>query len=102
MANEYEKSISIQRELIYKERDRVLELWDMGELDLSKVAKDVFQQAYRQRQLHSKKNITDYIYKNISFQFAEDLTGLALHQEQAVVAFLVERFELSLRAQKML
>lgn len=100
MANEYEKSISIQRELIYKERDRVLELWDMGALDLSKVAKDVFQQAYRQRQLHSKKSITDYIYKNISFQFAEDLTGLALHQEQAVVAFLVERFELTLRAQK--
>ncbi|MCO4328641.1 accessory Sec system translocase SecA2 [Staphylococcus hyicus] len=100
MANEYEKSISIQRELIYKERDRVLDLWDIGALDLSQIANDVFQAAYRQRKLNSEENVIDYIYKNISFQFAGDLSELPLHQEQDVVAFLVHQFESTLLAQK--
>lgn len=100
MANEYEKSISIQRELIYKERDRVLDLWDIGALDLSQIASDVFQAAYRQRKLNSGENVIDYIYKNISFQFAGDLSELPLHQEQDVVAFLVQQFESTLLAQK--
>ena len=100
MANEYEKSISIQRELIYKERDRVLDLWDIGALDLSQIASDVFQAAYRQRKLNSEENVIDYIYKNISFQFAGDLSELPLHQEQDVVAFLVHQFESTLFAQK--
>ncbi|UWF57886.1 accessory Sec system translocase SecA2 [Staphylococcus hyicus] len=100
MANEYEKSISIQRELIYKERDRVLDLWDIGALDLSQIASDVFQAAYRQRKLNSEENVIDYIYKNISFQFAGDLSELPLHQEQDVVAFLVHQFESTLLAQK--
>lgn len=100
MANEYEKSISIQRELIYKERDRVLDLWDIGALDLSQIASDVFQAAYRQHKLNSEENVIDYIYKNISFQFAGDLSELPLHQEQDVVAFLVHQFESTLLAQK--
>nr|WP_231912812.1 accessory Sec system translocase SecA2 [Staphylococcus hyicus] len=100
MANEYEKSISIQRELIYKERDRVLDLWDIGALDLSQIASDVFQAAYRQHKLNSEENVIDYIYINISFQFAGDLSELPLHQEQDVVAFLVHQFESTLLAQK--
>lgn len=100
MANEYEKSISIQRELIYKERDRVLDLWDIGALDLSQIASDVFQAAYRQHKLNSEENVIDYIYKNISFQFAGDLSELPLHQEQDVVAFLVHQFKSTLLAQK--
>ncbi|WP_371130645.1 accessory Sec system translocase SecA2 [Staphylococcus hyicus] len=100
MANEYEKSISIQRELIYKERDRVLDLWDIGALDLSQIASDVFQAAYRQHKLNSEENVIDYIYKNISFQFAGDLSELPLHQEQDVVVFLVHQFESTLLAQK--
>ncbi|NJI31311.1 accessory Sec system translocase SecA2, partial [Staphylococcus hyicus] len=100
MANEYEKSISIQRELIYKERDRVLDLWDIRALDLSQIASDVFQAAYRQHKLNSEENVIDYIYKNISFQFAGDLSELPLHQEQDVVAFLVHQFESTLLAQK--
>ncbi|UEX91106.1 accessory Sec system translocase SecA2 [Staphylococcus ratti] len=100
MANEYEKSISIQRELIYQERDRVLDLWDTGDLDLTQLARDVFRRDYRKEVLDSEAELVNYIYKNVSFQFKEDMSDLSLNQEQAVVTFLVQLFEKALHRQK--
>ncbi|UXS68015.1 accessory Sec system translocase SecA2 [Staphylococcus chromogenes] len=100
MANEYEKSISIQRELIYQERDRVLALWDMGRLNLAQLAEEVFRRDYRQKALNSREKLIDYIYQRVSFQFADDLSDLSLHNEKEVVTFLIKLFEMTLQAQE--
>ncbi|PTF69526.1 accessory Sec system translocase SecA2 [Staphylococcus chromogenes] len=100
MANEYEKSISIQRELIYQERDRVLALWDMGRLNLAQLAEEVFRRDYRQKALNSREKLIDYIYQRVSFQFANDLSDLSLHNEKEVVTFLTKLFESTLQAQE--
>lgn len=100
MANEYEKSISIQRELIYQERDRVLALWDMGRLNLAQLAEEVFRRDYRQKALNSQEKLIDYIYQRVSFQFADDLSGLSLHNEKEVVTYLTKLFESTLQAQQ--
>ncbi|PTF98511.1 accessory Sec system translocase SecA2 [Staphylococcus chromogenes] len=100
MANEYEKSISIQRELIYQERDRVLALWDMGRLNLTQLAEEVFRRDYRQKALNSREKLIDYIYQRVSFQFANDLSDLSLHNEKEVVTFLTKLFESTLQAQE--
>lgn len=100
MANEYEKSISIQRELIYQERDRVLALWDMGRLNLAQLAEEVFRRDYRQKALNNQEKLIDYIYQRVSFQFADDLSDLSLHNEKEVVTFLTQLFESTLQAQE--
>ncbi|MGV3033297.1 accessory Sec system translocase SecA2, partial [Staphylococcus chromogenes] len=100
MANEYEKSISIQRELIYQERDRVLALWDIGRLNLTQLAEEVFRRDYRQKALNSREKLIDYIYQRVSFQFADDLSDLSLHNEKEVVTFLTKLFESTLQAQE--
>lgn len=100
MANEYEKSISIQRELIYQERDRVLALWDMGRLNLAQLAEEVFRRDYRQNALNNQEKLIDYIYQRVSFQFADDLSDLSLHNEKEVVTFLTQLFESTLQAQQ--
>lgn len=100
MANEYEKSISIQRELIYQERDRVLALWDMGRLNLAQLAEEVFRRDYRQKALNSQEKLIDYIYQRVSFQFADDLSGLSLNNEKEVVTYLTKLFETTLQAQQ--
>ncbi|MDT0693404.1 accessory Sec system translocase SecA2 [Staphylococcus chromogenes] len=100
MANEYEKSISIQRELIYQERDRVLALWDMGRLNLAQLAEEVFRRDYRQKALNNQEKLIDYIYQRVSFQFADDLSDLSLHNEKEVVTFLTELFESTLQSQQ--
>lgn len=43
MANEFEKSISVQRDLIYKERDRILDMVDKNQFDYKQLAKDVLE-----------------------------------------------------------
>ncbi|MBA5623652.1 accessory Sec system translocase SecA2, partial [Pseudomonas aeruginosa] len=40
MANEFEKSISVQRDLIYKERIRILDMVDKNQFDYNQLAKD--------------------------------------------------------------
>lgn len=100
MANEYEKSISIQRELIYQERDRVLALWDIGRLNLAQLAEEVFRRDYRQKALNSREKLIDYIYQRVSFQFADDISDLSLHNEKEVITFLTKLFESTLQAQE--
>ena len=42
MSNEYEKSISVQRDLIYQERDKVLNMQRVEDFNLEQLAQDVF------------------------------------------------------------
>ena len=48
MANEFEKSIGIQREHIYKERDRILAIDDFKEFDFEQLARDVLNMTLKQ------------------------------------------------------
>ncbi|AVQ34045.1 accessory Sec system translocase SecA2 [Staphylococcus muscae] len=100
MANEYEKSLSAQREIIYEERDRVLNQWDIDKMALRQLATEVFHQAYRKQSLNDEENLRNYIYQQISFQYTGQLEEIDLNREQAVVAHLVSLFEQQLDAQQ--
>lgn len=64
MANEYEKSISIQRKLIYKERNKILALNDFGQFDIEHMAEDVYRQFVKENWYQLDANhLRAYIYK---------------------------------------
>nr|WP_263314635.1 accessory Sec system translocase SecA2 [Mammaliicoccus sp. Marseille-Q6498] len=92
IANEFEKSISIQRELIYEERNRVLNKEFLKTFKFDKIARDVFEREFSQKQLVTQASIVDYIYKNISFQFNEDISDLEVSNKEIVVQFLINQF----------
>ena len=88
MANEFEKSISIQRDLIYKERDNILALNNFGQFDLERMAEDVYRQYVQDNwaQLDAD-NLRSYIYKNVSFDFKGDFEAEILESQNAVITF---------------
>lgn len=73
MSNEYEKSISVQRDLIYQERDKVLNMQRVEDFNLEQLAKDVFRHDVSKRQDNlTQEQLAEYIYSNISFKFEGD------------------------------
>lgn len=100
MANEFEKSISIQRDLIYKERDNILALNNFGQFDLERMAEDVYHQYVQDNwaQLDAD-NLRSYIYKNVSFDFKGDFEAEILESQNAVITFLVQLFQTQKRRQ---
>ena len=100
MANEFEKSISIQRDLIYKERDNILALNNFGQFDLEHMAEDVYRQYVQDNwaQLDAD-NLRAYIYKNVSFDFKGDFEAEILESQSAVINFLVQLFQTQKRRQ---
>lgn len=93
MANEFEKSISIQRDLVYEERNRVLEIDDAENRDFKALAKDVFEMFVNEEKVLTKSRVVEYIYRNLSFQFNKDVACVNFKDKQAVVTFLLEQFE---------
>ncbi|HBC8094532.1 TPA: accessory Sec system translocase SecA2 [Staphylococcus aureus] len=93
MANEFEKSISIQRDLVYEERNRVLEIDDAENQDFKALAKDVFEMFVNEEKVLTKSRVVEYIYQNLSFQFNKDVACVNFKDKQAVVTFLLEQFE---------
>ncbi|MTV19423.1 accessory Sec system translocase SecA2 [Staphylococcus delphini] len=98
-ANEYEKSISIQRELIYKERNRVLNFENLDDVHLSRLAREVFEEAYDDNHFTAPQWV-NYIYKNLSFQFKGELDTLDLRDRDAVLDYLMDIFHQQLDYQK--
>ena len=99
MNNEYEKSLSAQREIIYAERDRVLDQENMHGDQLMALAQDVFQRDYDILGLNNVDNLYAYIYRYISFQYHGDFKELDLANAQAVVAHLLILYKERLAAQ---
>ncbi|HEC2157901.1 TPA: accessory Sec system translocase SecA2 [Staphylococcus delphini] len=97
--NEYEKSISIQRELIYKERNRVLDFKNLDDVNLKRLAYEVFEDAYDDNHFTAPEWV-NYIYKNLSFQFKENLNTLDLRDRNAVIQYLMDIFQQQLDYQK--
>ncbi|WP_278926048.1 accessory Sec system translocase SecA2 [Staphylococcus auricularis] len=100
MANDYEKSISLQRELIYDERDCVLNLEHIDKIEFDTLAKEVFRRDYIQAEPVTPRTLTEYIYRNISFQFDQDLSTLDISDHNAVIQFLLELFKSQLETQR--
>ncbi|GEP85485.1 preprotein translocase subunit SecA [Staphylococcus piscifermentans] len=100
MANEFEKSISIQRDLIYKERDNILALNNFGQFDLERMAEDVYRQYVQDNWGRlDADNLRSYIYKNVSFDFKGDFEAEILESQSAVINFLVQLFQTQKRRQ---
>lgn len=88
MSNEYEKSISVQRDLIYQERDKVLNMQRVEDFNLEQLAQDVFRHDVSKRQDNlTQEQLSEYIYSNISFKFEGDTSQLNLKQHDNVIDF---------------
>ncbi|EAE5933051.1 accessory Sec system translocase SecA2 (plasmid) [Staphylococcus chromogenes] len=101
MSNEYEKSISVQRDLIYQERDKVLNMQRVEDFNLEQLAKDVFRHDVSKRQDNlTQEQLAEYIYSNISFKFEGDTSQLNLKQHDNVIDFLLTEFQNQLTENK--
>lgn len=101
MSNEYEKSISVQRDLIYQERDKVLDMQRVEDFNLEQLAKDVFRHDVSKRQDNlTQEQLAEYIYSNISFKFEGDTSQLNLKQHDNVIDFLLTEFQNQLAENK--
>ncbi|MGE0994581.1 accessory Sec system translocase SecA2, partial [Bacillus sp. GMa5/2] len=101
MSNEYEKSISVQRDLIYQERDKVLNMQRVEDFNLEQLAKDVFRHDVSKRQDNlTQEQLAEYIYSNISFKFEGDTSQLNLKQHDNVIDFLLTEFQNQLAENK--
>ncbi|WP_194746616.1 accessory Sec system translocase SecA2 [Staphylococcus chromogenes] len=101
MSNEYEKSISVQRDLIYQERDKVLNMQRVEDFNLEQLAKDIFRHDMSKRQDNlTQEQLAEYIYSNISFKFEGDTLQLNLKQHDNVIDFLLTEFQNQLAENK--
>ncbi|MGW7935018.1 accessory Sec system translocase SecA2 [Staphylococcus xylosus] len=102
MSNEYEKSISIQRDLVYQERDKVLNMQCVEDFNLNQLAYDVFQNDVLLLQGRiTQEKLTEYIYNNISFKFEGDVSQLNFSQHETVIEYLLAEFHKQLKENKL-
>ena len=92
MANEFEKSISVQRDLIYKERDFILDMVDKNQLDYKQLAKDVFTRDLKNFNINDEKDVINYVYKNLSFNFESNNEKIDVYNQESIVNFLIQHF----------
>ncbi|MDN8891403.1 accessory Sec system translocase SecA2, partial [Staphylococcus aureus] len=59
MANEFEKSSSIQRDIVYEERNRVLEIDDAENQDFKALANDVFEMFVNEEKVLTKSRVVE-------------------------------------------
>lgn len=100
MANEYEKSISIQRLYVYQERDRILQSTDFSQFKFENIAYDVFKEfVYSKIQL-TEQDILNYIYKTVSFQYSGIIDKQIINDKEKTVEFLMDLFKQQLKDNK--
>ncbi|MFI9578816.1 accessory Sec system translocase SecA2 [Staphylococcus capitis] len=93
MANEFEKSISIQREKIYDLRDQILEREHFEDFNFEQLARDVFANDIKYKKLINEEALINYIYKNLSFVFNETVTNIDIKNREEVIQFLIKQFK---------
>lgn len=92
MANEFEKSISIQREMIYQERSRILDHSNLTAFNFMLLAEDVINDYIRRHPQLTEQDVLTFIYQHISFQFKGDIKSMDLKDKMTVTRFLMEQF----------
>lgn len=93
MANEYEKSISMQREFVYKERNKILKSRQSRDFDFNKIVYDVCYEYLKKHPNLTREKLLSFIYKNISFQFKNDNDNLERLKVKELAQYLVSLFE---------
>ena len=97
MANEFEKSIGIQRDRVYEERNRILETSDFSAFDFDSLARDVFDYDLRTKHIHNKDDIIKYIYEQLSFSFKDDAISQQIQTREQTIDYLVQQFNKQLK-----
>lgn len=97
MANEFEKSIGIQRDRVYEERNRILETSDFSAFDFVSLARDVFDYDLRTKHIHNKDDIINYIYEQLSFSFKDDTISQQIQTREQTIDYLVQQFNKQLK-----
>lgn len=97
MANEFEKSIGIQRDRVYEEHNRILETSDFSAFDFDSLARDVFDYDLRTKHIHNKDDIIKYIYEQLSFSFKDDAISQQIQTREQTIDYLVQQFNKQLK-----
>lgn len=92
IANEFEKSISMQRDIVYQERNKVLNLSVLSAFDFDRLARDTFTTFVHRHPDMTAQELVQYIYKHVSFQFDAEIDDNVLHDKQQTIDFLVGLF----------
>lgn len=92
MANEFEKSIGIQRERIYKERDYILATEDFSEFDFDQLARDVFEYDIKTKHIVTENDVVHYIYNHLSFNFKDESITQYLETRENIINYLLQQF----------
>ncbi|RAI78828.1 accessory Sec system translocase SecA2 [Macrococcoides caseolyticum subsp. hominis] len=100
MNNEFDRSVSVQRLKIYAERDKILDKEQFDTFDFKQLAHDVFTRYVYTERIDSIRALKQYIYKNISFQFEDEIDTSLLTDKERLIDFLVEQFEKSREAKR--
>lgn len=98
-SNEFEKSISAQRELIYEERNHILNMTKIEHQQLESIAHEVFTTLVKKVSV-SERMLIEYIYKNLSFQFTSEISALNLNNPNEVIQYLMQLFQEQLQYQQ--
>ena len=99
--NEFDQSVSVQRLMIYKERNKILEAKSFERFDFTQLAHDVFTRYVYTEYPLTDREIKQYIYKNISFQFEEDIPNEVKQSPSLLIDYLTMLFEQTLEKNKM-
>ncbi|QHW35951.1 accessory Sec system translocase SecA2 [Staphylococcus ursi] len=92
-ANEFEKSMSLQRQLIYRERNRILESEQLALLNFEQLARDVFHHHFKTAGTVTASDIAQYIYQNVSFSAVDIEINRTTGNVDAMVALLMGQFK---------
>ncbi|PNZ67037.1 accessory Sec system translocase SecA2 [Staphylococcus croceilyticus] len=92
MANEFEKSIGIQRERVYEERDRILAVQDFSQFNFDSLAKDVFEYDFKTTGISSEDDVVHYIYNQLSFSFNDSDIRQYIQTREGTINYLINQF----------
>ncbi|AUJ52802.1 accessory Sec system translocase SecA2 [Staphylococcus hominis subsp. hominis] len=92
MANEFEKSIRIQREKVYGERDRILETYDFSKFKFEQLAYDVFKHDMEMAPIVTEQDVIHYIYNHLSFSFTDERMKQHLETKESIIQYLIQQF----------
>ncbi|BGE81351.1 accessory Sec system translocase SecA2 [Staphylococcus petrasii] len=92
MANEFEKSIGIQRERVYEERDRILAVQDFSQFNFDSLAKDVFEYDFKTTGISSEDDVVHYIYNQLSFSFNDSDIRQYIQTREGTINYLIDQF----------
>lgn len=92
MANEFEKSIGIQRDRVYEERNRILETQDFSQFDFNSLAHEVFEYDLKAERIDNADKVIHYIYNNLSFNFNDASITQHMQTREKTLQYLIQLF----------